>query len=159
WRPRLLRGCYSCSPRGLDSFSSSRYDLPPTRPLGPEEAMSNRLPFRLRPLRAVLFALAFLCSHAGAEPPPLAPPALDLSLPDTPALSAAGAAPGLTPPSGPQRAPLKFDPQSDGFWGTLTGKQVIQQGSAQVAWEDPTWKRTWQSEQAWRCPLAGPFSL
>jgi hypothetical protein len=35
---------------------------------------------------------------------------------------------------------------------------VINERGAVAAWEDPTWKRTWQSEQAWRCPLAGPFS-
>src|SRR4029079_1846426 len=48
--------------------------------------------------------------------------------------------------------------QAEGIAGTLSGKQVVQAPRPSASWEAPAAPQTWQSEQAWRCPLVGPFT-
>lgn len=65
----------------------------------------------------------------------------------------------LAAPPGRDLDPLRFNRQTDGFWGTLSGKQVIQDRPPSSVWEDPTFKRNWQSEESWRYKVAGPLAL
>jgi len=60
-------------------------------------------------------------------------------------------------PAAPTREPLKVQSDSAGDWGSLTGKATVRDVDASAAWEDPLARREWQSDQAWRCPLAGPL--
>jgi hypothetical protein len=54
------------------------------------------------------------------------------------------------------RQPRKLENQSAGEWGSLTSKVVLQEGPAAAAWEEPLRKQAWQTEEAWKLPLAGP---
>jgi hypothetical protein len=99
----------------------------------------------------------------GSEPPsgpqvdwpsPPAPDRLHPLLPTSP-LEA------LAVPSGlgsleEERGPRKGGSQSQGLWGTLTTSVVSQENRASAVWEDPLWKRTWKSDESWRCTLVGP---
>jgi hypothetical protein len=126
------------------------------------------MPF-LRLTRLLLTALATLAACAApavsAEPPDDQDrPAVDFNVPRIPALGPVPdpTRPGtsdLTPPPGRELDPLRFSRQTDGLWGTLSGKQVIQDRPPSAAWEDPTFKRSWESEESWRCKVAGPVAL
>src|SRR5262245_22452514 len=95
---------------------------------------------------APLAALALATAPPALAAPPEDQPALGFSATELAALANGG-------------APLKFDRQAEGFWGQLSGKQVLPEPGPVAAWEDPTRKRTCQAEQDWRCPLAGPLSV
>src|SRR5262249_50439847 len=114
-----------------------------------EDAMQSRL----SPLLALMLALA---ARPAAAQAPVDLPSLG-SLPLGPAALATGQDPPLAD-VGPSRGPIKTDRQAEGFWGTFSGKQALQETGG-AAWEAPTGLRTWQSEQAWRCPVAGPLSV
>jgi hypothetical protein len=89
----------------------------------------------------ILLALVAPCAAARADEPSLfAPPAFNPAAPPVPA-----------------REPLKVQSESAGDWGALTGKAVVRDVDSSAAWEDPLAKREWQTDQAWRCPLAGPL--
>jgi hypothetical protein len=108
-------------------------------------------------LAALVVGMAFV--PAALAELPEGNPVLDLSPPrlgSEPVLLERNEPAGF---QGSEREPLKFDSRTEGFWGTLSGKQVLQQPDATAAWEDPTGKRTWQSEQAWRLPVAGPVAV
>src|SRR5262245_23544285 len=54
----------------------------------------------------------------------------------------------------PAGGPLQVTQKHEGDLGQLTAKVVVQQGPGA---EDPLAKRAWQTDQAWRLPLTGPF--
>jgi hypothetical protein len=54
------------------------------------------------------------------------------------------------------RAPKKVGGKSEGEWGALAAQTTVQDGWAPSAWEEPAWKRSWQTNQSYRLPLAGP---
>jgi hypothetical protein len=62
----------------------------------------------------------------------------------------------LVPPAG-GRAPLKVAQTADGFWGSLTSKVEVLDRTPALAGEDPLARRAWQTDEAWRFPLPGPF--
>jgi hypothetical protein len=101
----------------------------------------------IRTLRLAALLLAIV-PHADAAPPE-GLPLPGLAVPEPPA----------QPPAPTSVAPLKFASQAEGFWGTVSGKQVLPDCGPVASWDDPTRKRTWQSEQDWRCPLAGPLAV
>ncbi len=77
-------------------------------------------------------------------------------------------APTLTPPAAPapptardpgERAPKKGGGTADLGWGALTAQTTVQDHWAPSAWEEPGWKRTWQTNESYRLPLAGPLSV
>jgi hypothetical protein len=55
-----------------------------------------------------------------------------------------------------ERAPKKAAAKAEGEWGALTAQTTVQDGWAPAAWEQPDWKRTWQTSESYRLPLAGP---
>jgi hypothetical protein len=60
---------------------------------------------------------------------------------------------------GAARAPKKVGGKTEGDWGALTAQTTVQDGWAPSAWEDPAWKRSWQTNQSYRLPLSGPLSV
>ncbi len=72
----------------------------------------------------------------------------------------AGSAPAAGPVwDGAARAPQKGGGKAEGDWGSLTAQTTVQDGWAPSAWDDPAWKRSWQTSQSYRLPLAGPLSV
>jgi hypothetical protein len=57
------------------------------------------------------------------------------------------------------RAPQKAGGKAEGGWGSLTAQTTVQEGAAPSAWEEPAWKRSWQTNESYRLPLAGPLSV
>jgi hypothetical protein len=55
-----------------------------------------------------------------------------------------------------QRLPRKASASSDGLLGTLTTSVAVNESELSPPWEDPLWKRTWKTDESWRCTLAGP---
>ncbi|HZY87396.1 MAG TPA: hypothetical protein VFE78_21345 [Gemmataceae bacterium] len=56
-----------------------------------------------------------------------------------------------------ERAPKKAAAKSEGEWGALTAQTTVQDGWAPSAWEEPAWKRTWQTNESYHLPLTGPL--
>jgi hypothetical protein len=96
--------------------------------------MKKRMP-------TVVILLALSAAAAPADEPSLfAPPAFNPA-----------------PPAVPAREPLKVQNESAGDFGLWTAKAVVRDPDGAAAWDDPLAKREWQTDQAWRCPLAGPL--
>ncbi len=57
------------------------------------------------------------------------------------------------------RSPRKVKQKSEGDWGSLNSQMVIQDANPAINWEDPLRKRQWQTDEAWKCAVVGPFSL
>ena len=55
-----------------------------------------------------------------------------------------------------ERAPKKATGGAEGEWGSLTAQTTVQDGWAQSDWQEPAWKRSWQTSQSYRRALAGP---
>jgi hypothetical protein len=60
---------------------------------------------------------------------------------------------------GAARVPKKGGGKAEGEWGSLTAQTTVQDGWVPSAWEEPAWKRSWQTNQSYRLPLAGPLSV
>jgi hypothetical protein len=54
------------------------------------------------------------------------------------------------------RGQRKAKGQADGGLGTLTAQTVVHDGSA---WDDPSFKREWKTDETWRLTVLGPFFL
>jgi hypothetical protein len=64
------------------------------------------------------------------------------------------------PPAAPEeRGPRRASSKSDGLLGALTGSVAVDSDGRGREWEDPLWKRTWQADQSWRCPVYGPLTV
>jgi hypothetical protein len=59
----------------------------------------------------------------------------------------------------PERAPRKASTSSQGLLGTVTTSVVVNETREQAPWEEPLWKRTWNTSESWRCTLAGPVTV
>jgi hypothetical protein len=57
------------------------------------------------------------------------------------------------------REPRKVVQKSEGNWGSLSSQMVVQEAGTAAVVENPTLKRQWQVDEAWKCPVLGPFSL
>lgn len=58
----------------------------------------------------------------------------------------------------PEREPLRASGKSEGPFGALTGQEMLRDGDASTVWDDPFWKREWQTDEAWKISIAGPLS-
>jgi hypothetical protein len=117
---------------------------------------------------SLLIVLALALSHAQAagpygltngsgDPPPAGgPPPAQSFDPSAPALALPDAPP---PPAGWDRAPKKAAGKAEGEWGLLTAQTTVQDDWETSRWDDPGWKRTWQTSQSYRLGLAGPLSV
>src|SRR4051812_17655170 len=47
-----------------------------------------------------------------------------------------------------ERAPKKAGAKAEGEWGSLTAQTTVQDGWAPSAWDEPAWKRSWQTNQS-----------
>jgi hypothetical protein len=54
------------------------------------------------------------------------------------------------------RLPRKASSSAAGLWGTLTTNVAVNESEVAPPWEEPLWKRTWKTDQSWRCTLVGP---
>ncbi len=59
----------------------------------------------------------------------------------------------------PEREPRQVKSQSDGALGSLTAQTTHAGWQDGQTWEDPLRKRAWKTEENWRSPVLGPFSL
>jgi hypothetical protein len=91
-------------------------------------------------------------SSSPNEPP--AAPAFD---PSAPALALPAVPAPPSPWDRPERAPKKAAGKAEGEWGSLSAQTTVQDDWAASAWDEPGWKRTWQTNQSYRLPLAGPL--
>jgi hypothetical protein len=57
------------------------------------------------------------------------------------------------------REPRKVVQKSEGNWGSLSSQMVVQEAGTTAAVENPSLKRQWQVDEAWKCSVLGPFSL
>lgn len=98
------------------------------------------------------------------EPPFVLPAEIIL----LPTLSGPGGAPGLgevtqsplmTEWDQVSREPRKVVQKSDGTWGSLSSQMLVQEARSTASLENPTLQRQWQVDEAWKCPVLGPFSL
>jgi hypothetical protein len=55
--------------------------------------------------------------------------------------------------------PRKLKKQIQGDWGSLQSQMTIQDIPPAISWQDPMRKRQWQTDEAWRYSVLGPFSL
>ena len=124
--------------------------------------------------RSVAISLALLAlAHAavrGADDEPTPPPAPGdlfppLSPPDVAASGAGGphgAAPSAAfdlyaPENQNGSGPRKVQSVTAGEWGSLTANSTVRDVDAPAAGDDPVNRREWQSDESWRCPVAGPL--
>ena len=53
--------------------------------------------------------------------------------------------------------PRKVQSVTAGEWGSLTANSTVHDVDAPAAGDDPANRREWQSDESWRCPVAGPL--
>jgi hypothetical protein len=120
------------------------------------------------PARLLLFTLAFGAVASAASAGDFTPGPVDgpvvLPLPGPALRDDRPAVPDLAHPSpdplaapADARGPLKVAQTADGFWGSLTSKVEVLDRTPSLAGEDPLARRAWQTDEAWRFPLPGPF--
>jgi hypothetical protein len=99
-------------------------------------------------------------SRSGAAPAfaPLIPPADPANLQPQPAPPPADASP--TPGWGAQDGkPRQVNQKSEIGWASLTAQVEVTDALQPTFWDDPSWKRAWQTNQSLNLGVAGPFSL
>jgi hypothetical protein len=57
------------------------------------------------------------------------------------------------------RGPRKVKQESKGDWGSIQSQMTVLDGHPTVNWEDPLRRRQWQTDEALRYSVVGPFSL
>ena len=93
------------------------------------------------------------------------PPLLTPLSPSAPALDAGGR-PLLTGSESaasnlweqPDKKPRKVSQKSEGLLGSLSS-QVEVTDTPVTVWEDPSWKRTWQTNESWQFGVAGSLAV
>ncbi|HEY7425459.1 MAG TPA: hypothetical protein VH682_14605 [Gemmataceae bacterium] len=89
-------------------------------------------------------------------PPPPPNPLLDLAA--VPSTNGSG-----TPELGlwdtTDRKPRKVSQKSQGWLGSLDTQVEVTDTLATNIWDEPSWKRTWQTDDSWQLGLAGPLSV
>jgi hypothetical protein len=113
--------------------------------------------------------LPLIARGSGADEPadgPLEPTLLPVLVPPQPApdpVLGPAAWLSLTPPGSEpltlERGLLLTNQQNDLEAGTWTAKMAIQQVSSGQRWENPLLRPNWQTDEALRCTLSGPFFL
>lgn len=67
-------------------------------------------------------------------------------------------APEINPWDVPDTKPRKVSQKSEGLLGSLNAQSEVTDLPAASIWDDPSWKRSWKSDQSWQMGLAGPLS-
>jgi hypothetical protein len=57
------------------------------------------------------------------------------------------------------RGARKVKQTAAGDWGSLNSQMIVPEGRQVFSWEDPLHKRQWQTDEAWKYTVLGPFSL
>lgn len=59
----------------------------------------------------------------------------------------------------PDTKPRKVSQKSEGLLGSLNAQSEVTDLPVGDIWDDPSWKRSWKSDQSWQMGLAGPLSV
>lgn len=67
--------------------------------------------------------------------------------------------PQINPWELPDKKPRKVSQKSEGLLGSLSAQSEVTDVPVANLWDDPSWKRSWQSNQSWQMDIAGPLSV
>jgi hypothetical protein len=59
----------------------------------------------------------------------------------------------------PDSRPRKISQKSDGLLGSLSTQVEVTDAPVACIWDDPSWKRTWQTNDSWQLGVAGPIAV
>jgi hypothetical protein len=59
----------------------------------------------------------------------------------------------------PDKRPHKVSQKSDFLLGSLSSQIEVTDVPQSRIWDDPTWKRSWQTDNSWQVSVAGPLSV
>jgi hypothetical protein len=59
----------------------------------------------------------------------------------------------------PDKRPRKVSQKSEFLLGSLSSQIEVSDAPQPRIWDDPTWKRTWQTDNSWQVSVAGPLSV
>ncbi len=59
----------------------------------------------------------------------------------------------------PDKKPRKVSQKSEGLLGSLNTQVEVTDAPLPKIWDDPSWKRTWQTNESWQFGIAGRLSL
>jgi hypothetical protein len=59
----------------------------------------------------------------------------------------------------PDKKPRKVSQKSQGLLGSLNTQVEVTDTPSASIWDEPSWKRAWQTDESWNLGLAGPLSL
>ncbi len=65
----------------------------------------------------------------------------------------------LSPWEQPDKKPRKVSQTSAGLLGSLNSQVEVTDAPVAKVWDDPSWKRTWQTNDSWQLGVAGPLSV
>jgi hypothetical protein len=68
-------------------------------------------------------------------------------------------APQVNPWEVADKKPRKVSQKSEGLLGSLNASSEVTDLPAANIWDDPSWHRSWKSDQSWQMGLAGPLSV
>lgn len=57
------------------------------------------------------------------------------------------------------KRPRKLSQKSEGFLGSLSSQVEVTDLAQPRTWDDPLWKRAWQTDNSWQFGVAGPLSV
>jgi hypothetical protein len=102
----------------------------------------------------------FFSPSANSDQPYIPPPPNMPILEDTPSyLRTNSAALELDPWELPDRKPRKVGQKHQGLLGSLDTQVEVTDAPVSRIWDDPAWKRTWQTNENWQMGLAGPLTV
>jgi hypothetical protein len=127
------------------AFSIARAELPPLAVLNGEIPFADRtMPF------------------AGAGAPRSIPVSSSLYTLDPRSLSGGEGSPSASGADSWERndkRPRKLSQKSEGFLGSLSSQVEVSDVAQPRSWDDPLWKRAWQTDNSWQYGVAGPLSV
>jgi hypothetical protein len=97
-------------------------------------------------------------NDSGSYVPP-APPAVPVLGPSQLLAEVESDVPSINLWDQPDKKPRKVSQKSEGFFGSLSTQVEVTDAPVARIWDDPTWKRTWQTNDSWQLGVAGPVSV